>query len=293
MTPSRPALLLLTASVALPALLSVFVGAQPATPADSRAPSTWTWNVPEPVPGMIHGELHSASMDRLVGFNVCLPASYEREPARRYPVVYFLHGASGTERSDTGFGHLARDEIAAGRIDDVIYVFPNGGKYSGYVDWPDQNVKAETWLVHELIPHIDATYRTLGTREGRAAAGYSMGGGGALRLAVKHPELFCAVASLAGAFDLAPQRAETRATPDWVAAHADRLRDRLALMFVVGGRDRLLARHHRLLAVLDEHRLPYVYAVHPELAHNLGHLTAHYGRDMIRWLAQHYAPASP
>jgi endo-1,4-beta-xylanase len=242
---------------------------------------------------MVHGELFSNSMGRTVGYNVYLPPSYDHETKRRYPVVYFLHGASGTERSDVGFGYLAREEIAAGTIGEVIYVFPNGGAYSGYVDWPNENVKAETLLVRELIPHIDATYRTLSTREGRAAAGYSMGGAGATRLAAKHPELFCAVASLAGAFDLAPQGAETRAMPDWFVEHADQLRDRLALMFVVGGRDRLLTRHHRLLTVLDEHRLPYVYAVHPEIAHNLGQLTQHYGRDMIRWLARHYAPASP
>lgn len=256
-------------------------------------PETWTWNVPEPLDGVRHGELYSEAMQRTIGYNVYLPPDYDREPERRYPVVYFLHGATGTERSDAGWSRTVDAEIRAGRIAPVIYVFPNGGQFSNYADWPDANVKAETWIVRELIPHIDRTYRTLATREGRAAAGFSMGGDGATRLAMKHPDLFCAVASLAGAFGWGPGASAGDSAQVWSTQNIERLRGRLALMFVVGDQDRLLKRHHVFLAHLDQLELPYRYSVHPDVGHNLGRLSELSGAAVTRWLASKYESPQP
>jgi endo-1,4-beta-xylanase len=64
-----------------------------------------------------------------------------------------------------------------------------------YVDWKDGSAPMETIIVKELVPHIDATYRTIATREGRLLDGYSMGGYGAARLGFKYHDLFLAVAS--------------------------------------------------------------------------------------------------
>src|SRR5947208_149311 len=80
----------------------------------------------------------------------------------------------------------------------VIYVFPNGGYASMYEDRPREGVLAETLIVKELIPQIDTTYRTVGTRDGRAVSGFSMGGYGALRFAFRYPELFSSVVTVAG-----------------------------------------------------------------------------------------------
>ena len=255
-------------------------------------PERWVWNVPEPLPGVRHGEVHSRAMNRTVGYNIYLPPSYEREPARRYPVVYYLHGATGNERSDAGFHRVVAGEIDAGTVGEVIYVFPNGGPFSSYADWPDSYVKAETWIVQELIPYIDQHYRTLGTRVGRAAMGYSMGGGGSVRLAMKHPDLFGAVAAMAGAFGGGPGSQPDDSALAWSTLHADQIRGRLPLHFVVGDRDRLLNRHHHFLAHLDELDIEYSYIVHADVGHSLGKLTELSGPHLVRWLSRHYAPAT-
>lgn len=269
----------------------------PAVAAEPPAqdPANWTWNVPDPVEGVQHGEVHSAANNRTIGYNIYLPPSYATATSRRYPVVFFFHGAGGTEKSDSGFARIVAAEIAAGRIGEVIYVFPNGGARSRYADWPDGRVKAETWIVQELIPHIDATYRTIGTREARAASGYSMGGDGSVRLAMKYPDLFCAAAPMAGGFGwnldgTSAGQADTAFR--WATEHVEQLRDKLALKFVVGSADRLLNNHHRFLAHLNELKYKYVYTVHADVPHSLGKLTELSGPDIIRWLATKYQPAT-
>jgi putative tributyrin esterase len=63
-------------------------------------------------------------------------------------------------------------------------------------------------MINDLIPHVDATYRTIAAREGRAINGLSMGGYGALMLGLKHPEMFCAIGSHSGALGFARSAAE-------------------------------------------------------------------------------------
>jgi endo-1,4-beta-xylanase len=75
----------------------------------------------------------------------------------------------------------------------MLMVFINGGRNSGYIDSIDGTVRPETTFVDELIPFIDTTYRTIARRDGRALQGFSMGGGGSLRIAAKHPDLFSSV----------------------------------------------------------------------------------------------------
>lgn len=256
-------------------------------------PANWQWSVPTLVPGLIHGELHSAAMDRKVGYNIYLPPGYHEDVARRYPVVYYLHGATGTEKSDADFFRIADRLVRAGDIGEVIYIFPNGGAYSSYADWEDDYPKVETMIIEELIPHIDRSYRTLSSREGRAAMGYSMGGDGSLRFAMKHPDLFCAVASMAGAFGWGLGVQPEDSVFEWATTHADRLRGQLALKFVVGDEDRLLTRHHRLLAQLDDLKIDYHYSVHCGVGHNLGELAELSGEQIVRWLADQYTPALP
>lgn len=100
-------------------------------------PETWKWNDPKDfnIPGLRHGVIESTAMKRSVGYNIYLPPQYENEPTRRFPVVFFLHGAGGTESSDAGLAYTVHAEVKAGTIPPVIYIFPNGGKTSGYRDW--------------------------------------------------------------------------------------------------------------------------------------------------------------
>ncbi len=80
----------------------------------------------------------------------------------------------------------------------MLIVFPNGLASSMWCDSKDGAVPMETVLVKELVPHVDATFRTLASREGRILEGFSMGGYGAARLGLKHPDVFGAVSILAG-----------------------------------------------------------------------------------------------
>jgi diacylglycerol O-acyltransferase/trehalose O-mycolyltransferase len=136
------------------------------------------------------------------GVRVLLPAGYGSDPRRRYPVLYLLHGADSDYRSWTRYG----DAQAITAHAPVIVVMPDGGSDGWYTDWyeGDRPVQPrwETYHVGELVPWIDATYRTIAARRGRAIAGLSMGGYGALSYAARHPGTFAAAASFSGALEV-------------------------------------------------------------------------------------------
>ena len=151
-----------------------------------------------------------------------LPASYDAKPNTRFPVFYYLHGLTGNETNWTELGEIdkAADKLGL----DAIIVMPDGddGFYVDGVAKVDYDAcmkdgtglflpgkqnkhatcvrarKYETYITKDLIGHVDATYRTIATREGRAIAGLSMGGFGALTLGMRHPDLFAASASHSG-----------------------------------------------------------------------------------------------
>jgi S-formylglutathione hydrolase FrmB len=132
---------------------------------------------------------------------VLLPRGYATAK-RRYPVLYLLHGASGSDRDWTEQGQA--ETIAAGR--QLIVVMPDGGSSGWYADWFNDGhggpPKWETYHVRELIPWIDGHYRTRADRDGRAIAGLSMGGFGAMSYAARHPDEFVAAASFSGGVDI-------------------------------------------------------------------------------------------
>jgi S-formylglutathione hydrolase FrmB len=143
---------------------------------------------------------------RLVGkplpYNVVLPPFYDAPGSRsvRYPVLYLLHGLGGGAGDwVSNRAHLAA-QAAAYRL---IIVTPEGGDgwYTDSATVPGD--KFETYFLEELIPDVERRFRALTTREARAVAGLSMGGYGALKFGVKHPERFILAASLSGAFDAA------------------------------------------------------------------------------------------
>jgi len=128
---------------------------------------------------------------------VYLPPSYAREPNRRYPVVYFLHGYTATAQAYVKFvdlPHAADAAIAAGGRE-MIIVLPDaftkwsGSMYSSSVttgDW-------ESYVAHDLVAYIDSHYRTIAKRESRGLSGHSMGGYGTWRIGMKRPDVFGAL----------------------------------------------------------------------------------------------------
>ena len=144
-------------------------------------------------------------------YSIYLPDGYDNS-TERYPVLYLLHGAWGNHKSwnRNGGGEQPRitdEQIAKGEAVKMIVVMPDatglgkrrGGKNMGYFnvqDWP-----YEDFFFQEFIPYIDQTFRTIATKEGRAIAGLSMGGGGSVVYAQRHPEMFNACYSTSGLLD--------------------------------------------------------------------------------------------
>ncbi len=145
-------------------------------------------------------KLPSAVLGRDVAYAVYLPPDYAAS-TRRYPVVYLLHGYTDNESGWIQFGevNLAADRaIAAREIPPMIIVMPDGG-VTWYVNDASGKVLYEDMFIQELIPHIDAAYRTRPAREFRGIAGLSMGGWGTLVHALRHPDLFAACAAFSAA----------------------------------------------------------------------------------------------
>ena len=130
---------------------------------------------------------------------VYLPPGYDAETDRRYPVLYLLHGVldppeTWIEPVYQGMTIQATMDslIAAGEIGPAIVVIPNGrNAYGGsyYANSPVSGGWAD-FIARDLVAYIDRTYRTLPARESRAILGHSMGGFGAIRLAMLYPEVF-------------------------------------------------------------------------------------------------------
>lgn len=174
-----------------------------------------------------HLTFDSPAAKTAVSYHLYTPAVHDREPDRRFPVVYWLHGSGGGLQ---GIPQVARHfdaAIEAGRIPPTFVVFVNGLREGMYVDWKDGSMPIETVIVKDLVPHIDATHRTIPRREGRALDGFSMGGYGAARLGFKFPEMFRTV-SIVGAGPLQPDLIEQ-------APRAGRRRAEDVLARVYGG----------------------------------------------------------
>jgi len=151
---------------------------------------------------IIHESLpiESSVLNKNVNYNIYLPKGYE-ESNRSYPVLYLLHGYTDNEIGWTQFGEVQQiaDEASESlSVTDMIIVMPDAG-VSWYINNHDGSVNYEEFFTHELIPHVDETYRTRATKEFRAIAGLSMGGYGTLIMATKHSELFTAAAPLSAA----------------------------------------------------------------------------------------------
>lgn len=272
---------------ALLALLGALV--QPLMAASDRQP--------DPVPGgLLHqGTLQSQAMDSEMRFHLYLPEAYEQQRERRFPVVYWLHGGGGFPPGViTVLAGRFDSAIKAGKIPALLVVFPHDGHGRNmWVDSKDGRTRVESFFIDELVPHIDAQYRTLAAARGRILEGGSMGGYGAARLGFKYPERFGAVSMInAGPLQevLEPQNAPTagpataqatlervyggdpeyfRSQSPWALAeqNAAAIRGNLAIRQLVGERDQLLENNRRFSAHLSGLRIPHTFEVLPGVSH--------------------------
>lgn len=171
--------------------------------------------------GTVHLDVvHSDALGMNKRVGVYLPPSYGRDPSRRYPVVIYLHGLFGSETdwlSKGGLDAVADSLTAAGR-GEAILVTPDGDD-GWWTNWAVESTFAscadslhtedparycvqshryDDWVVRDLVTWVDRHYRTRADRAHRGIAGLSMGGVGALTLALAHPDVFGAAMSHSG-----------------------------------------------------------------------------------------------
>ena len=133
-----------------------------------------------------------------VKFNIILPRDYATTD-RRYPVLYLLHGYTDDYSAWVTKSNLL---LHAPAYEEII-VMPEGGTGWYMNNQGDKKLEWEDYLIQDLIPYVDGHYRTVATRQGRAIAGLSMGGYGAMTLGLRDPDLFAAIASMSGALSSA------------------------------------------------------------------------------------------
>lgn len=165
-------------------------------------------NVPAPRGRARHEVFYSPALDREIDYWLYLPPNYD-DSSRRYPVLYVLHGRGGSssEWKDLGLFNQADTLIRQQKIAPLIIVAPQGDL--GY--WMNHANGGPRWgdyITQDLVAHIDGSYRTQAERSHRAIGGISMGGHGAIQLALRHPKLFGAVGGHSAVF-----RTEAEAFP--------------------------------------------------------------------------------
>ena len=235
--------------------------------------------------------ISSKILNRPVGYCVDLPADYASTSPRRYPTLYFLHGLFDNDHRwvDRG-GKETLDRLTAdGTIGKFIVVLPDAGE-TFYINSEDGQDRYEDFFIQELVPFIDQHYRTIPKKEARGISGLSMGGYGALHLAMRHSDLFGAVAAtsavlvpsfpnpfptegrwrfylriLSHAFGSPPNEAYWEANSPLTLAKDPSKFQGLKIYFDVGDQDRY--GFEKGAAILDEilskENYPHTYALRP------------------------------
>ncbi len=258
-----------------------------------------------PVEGVIQdlyfwSELHR----RNVWIKVYTPPDYDRTD-RRYPVVYNLHGAGGgtPQRQWVRTRVTLKDAFENRKLSPVIYVFVNGLGDTFYLDFQDGSVKAESMVVHELIPFVERRFRAVASRHGRAIEGFSMGGAGALRLALKYPELFSSVVSYGAALVRGDRFREGEArfgsgelfdrNSPWTLAgeNASRVRGALRIRMVCGDQDRLYPLNVEFRDLLLKLRIPVDWVPIAGVGHDTTRLYRRVGLESLEFMQRGFTAA--
>ena len=153
--------------------------------------------VPSSASGRVEcNSVPSKVLARNVSYCVVLPASFDADKTKRFPILYELHGLGDNEQFfvHSGLWNLVEDQRARDELKDFLIATPAGGA-SFYMNSKDGKVPYEEFLLREFFPFIEKKYRASSGRANRAISGVSMGGYGALHLAFRHPQLFSSVSA--------------------------------------------------------------------------------------------------
>lgn len=152
---------------------------------------------PSPSPTTVKCDaIPSAILGKSVNVCVALPSDYDSVTTTKFPVLYFLHGLfeNETSWSERGGEQIFDGLLNSGEVGKFIVVLPNGGR-TFYVNSSDGHERYEDFFIQELVPAIDRQYRTIPDASERGISGSSMGGYGALHIAMRHPDVFGSASS--------------------------------------------------------------------------------------------------
>ncbi len=221
-----------------------------------------------------HLTFFSRAAKQDVGYCIYLPPGYSSSDEQRFPVIYNLHGNGGNEFHSFEDVEVLHEGIVAGKWPPMIMVLPNGGRSTFYKDSHDGRFPIETMLIKEFIPHIDKTFQTIAARHGRCIEGFSMGGRGSTRLAMKYPEMFCSLFCQAGNV---PRTSENYDADNWkdylfgyLGPDKQNYLDNDAFLLLEKNIDRIRGKLRIQIAcgTKDEGHLPTVRDFHEHLVNN-------------------------
>jgi len=242
--------------------------------------------------GSQYSTFWSPAAGKTISYLVWLPPSYATS-TKRYPVVYWLPDGPGRQYAVGSFLQSLGEATATGQAPEMIVIGVNPvACCSFYVNSFAGDLPLESVIINDLLPHVDATYRTLAQREKRAVEGFSMGGYGAGHLGFKYPSLFGAVSIQGGALKTVQ---EGQAAPCchvvyrmWNYAfganepyfianspftlaqqNADAIRGKIHIRIIVGEHDTaLLQRNTDLHNLLDSLGIRNEFRILPGIGHN-------------------------
>jgi len=197
----------------------------------------------------LEGNVQGDSPDRAV--TVYLPPSYAGDQNRRFPTVYFLHGAGGTESTfiDGAALQTSADRLAGAQgFSEFIVVTPNASSPKGSMyaagEW-------ERFVAEDLVGYVDSHYRTLAHRMSRGLAGHDVGGSAALRIGMKRPEVFANLYVMSASGDAIP--------PSDLEKYASNLNAYYGIAIDIGAADQMVERNRQLHAAMTKLRIAHTY----------------------------------
>jgi S-formylglutathione hydrolase FrmB len=183
---------------------------RPAAPVaeEASAPPLRLVSASKKVPRLTELEFSTPYLSTTTRVRVLTPVGYDKAPRKRWPLLLLLHGTSETPPGEKGTGYARwTDEGNAEvitRPGRFLVVMPEAkaGLYTDHYGVAGQGGPAwESYHLRQLLPWVDAHFRTIPDRAHRAVAGLSMGGGGAMKYAARHPDVFSFAQGFSGAVD--------------------------------------------------------------------------------------------
>jgi enterochelin esterase-like enzyme len=180
-------------------------------------------------PGAENQTFESTYMGGNWPYVIYLPPGYAKSD-RRFPAVYWFHGRGDSQCNQAPLAADIQSAIESGLAAPMIYVFLNGGAQCNFADGACPGKATESYIMKELIPYIDAHYRTIAAPNGRAIEGWSMGAAAVLKYFYKYTDQFCDTVAIAAGGD-------SPTSVDQQAEDKIRARGNPAIRIVVGTAD--------------------------------------------------------